>query len=54
MDKFLQTTLNDPFVGKIAAAVFGIFVINLLVRFFQGLISSRVGSGICGMVFDVV
>ena len=44
MDKFLQTTLNDPFVGKIAAAVFGIFVINLLVRFFQGLISSRVES----------
>ncbi|MBK8783133.1 MAG: mechanosensitive ion channel [Anaerolineales bacterium] len=44
MDEFLQTTLNDPFVRKIAAAVIGMIVINLIVRFFQGLISSRVES----------
>jgi len=44
MNEFLQTTLNDPFVGKIAAAVIGMIVINLIVRFLQGLISTRVES----------
>lgn len=37
MDNFLQTILYDPMVGKIVAAVVGIIVINLIIRFFQRL-----------------
>jgi hypothetical protein len=36
--------LNDPLVAKIATAVIGMIVINLLVRFLQGLTSSHVES----------
>jgi hypothetical protein len=40
----LQTTLNDPLVGKIATVIFGMIVINLLVCFVQGLTSGSVES----------
>lgn len=42
MSDFLQTVLYDPFVGKVIAVIIGIIVINLIVRFLQRMVSSRV------------
>jgi small-conductance mechanosensitive channel len=44
MNNFMQTVLYDPMVGKIVAAVVGIIVINLIIRFLQRLASSRLES----------
>jgi len=44
MDKFFQTVLYDPFVGKIVAIVIGIIIINLVIRFLQRLASSNIKS----------
>lgn len=44
MDEWLQTTLHDPLIGKLATAVIGMIVINLPVRFLQGLTPSHVES----------
>jgi small-conductance mechanosensitive channel len=44
MDAFLHTVLYNPIAGKIAAAVIGIILINLIVRFLQRMASSRLKS----------
>ena len=44
MDNFLQSVLFDPLVGKAVAALIGIVIINLIIRFLQRLVASRVSS----------
>ncbi|MBI9050888.1 MAG: mechanosensitive ion channel [Anaerolineaceae bacterium] len=41
MDTFIKTILYDPIIGKIIATLVGIIIINLLVRFLQRMLSSR-------------
>ncbi len=44
VNTFLQNMLTDPFVGKVFATIIGLLVINLVVRFFQRTVASRVTS----------
>ncbi len=44
MSDFLQTILFDPFIGKITTVVIGIILINLLVRFLQRLVATKLES----------